>query len=93
MIWSCIPCLKTLVTSHKTHKCCSVSLLCPERELAKTPRNGLGCDLQLGIKQKIETRFKEPLSLLNFWHMILARAPLTLSSNPSEVVVFIDFDN
>ena len=29
------------------------SVLCPEEELAKNIRNGLGCDLQLGIKQKL----------------------------------------
>jgi hypothetical protein len=51
-MWSPIPCLNNLATSHGTQKCCSVSLLCPEEEFTKSPRNGLGCDLQLGISQK-----------------------------------------
>jgi hypothetical protein len=50
IMWSPSPCLNKLATSHKTQKCCSVRFLCPEEELAKSPRNGLGCDLQLGIK-------------------------------------------
>jgi hypothetical protein len=50
IIWSPIPCLNKLGASHGTQKCFSVSLLYPEWELAKSPRNGLGCDLQLGIK-------------------------------------------
>jgi hypothetical protein len=42
---------------------------------------------------KGETQIEEPLSLLDSLHNILARAPLTPDSNPSEVVFFIDFDN
>jgi hypothetical protein len=42
---------------------------------------------------KTKTRIEEPLSLSDSWHRILAREPLTLGSNPSEVVFFIDFDN
>jgi hypothetical protein len=51
-MWSPSPCLNKLATSNGTQKCCSVGLLYPERELVKSPQNGLGCDLQLGIKQK-----------------------------------------
>jgi hypothetical protein len=50
IIWSPSPCLNNLASSHGTQKIFSISLLCPERELAKSPQNGLGCDLQLGIK-------------------------------------------
>ena len=52
-----------------------------------------GMRLAIGHKTKTETQIEEPSSLLDSWHIILARAPLTLSSNPSEVVLFIDFDN
>jgi hypothetical protein len=44
------PCLKELATSHRTKKYYSVRFLCPEEVLAKSLQNGLGCDLQLGIK-------------------------------------------
>jgi hypothetical protein len=40
-----------------------------------------------------ETRIEEPSSLLDSWHRISARAPLTPGSNPSKVVFFIDFEN
>ena len=56
-MWSPIPCLNKLATSHGTQKCFPISLLCPEKELSKSPRNGLGCDLQLGIKQKPRLRW------------------------------------
>jgi hypothetical protein len=52
-MWSPIPCLKMLATSHRTQKCCCISHLCPKEELAKSLRNCLGCDLQLGIKGKL----------------------------------------
>jgi hypothetical protein len=48
-MWSPIPCLNNLAASHGTQKCFYVRILFPEEELAKSPRNGLGCDLQLGI--------------------------------------------
>jgi hypothetical protein len=51
-MWSHSPCLNKIATSHGTQKCCSVRFLCPEEELDKSPRNGLGCHLQLGIKRK-----------------------------------------
>ena len=46
------PCLNKLVASHETQKCCSVRFLCSVEELTKSVSNGLGCDLQLGIKRK-----------------------------------------
>jgi hypothetical protein len=52
IILSLSPCLNKLETSQGTEKCCSVSILCPERELAKCPQNVLGCKFQLGIQQK-----------------------------------------
>ena len=52
-----------------------------------------GMQLATGHKTKIETHIDEPSYFLDSWHSILAREPLTLGSNPSEVVVFIDFDN
>jgi hypothetical protein len=51
-MWSHIPCLNNIAASQGTQKCCSVRFLCPEEELDKSPRNGLGCYLQLGIKRK-----------------------------------------
>ena len=51
-MWSHIPCLKKHAKSHGAERCCSVRLLCPEEELPRVPENGLGCDLQLGIKWK-----------------------------------------
>jgi hypothetical protein len=43
------PHLKNLAASHRTQKCYSVRFLYPQEQLAKSTRNGLGCDLQLGI--------------------------------------------
>jgi hypothetical protein len=51
-MWSHSPFLNNTVASHGTQKCCSVRFLCLEEELDKSPRNGLGCHLQLGIKIK-----------------------------------------
>ena len=51
-MWSPSPCLNKLAMSHGTKKCCSVRFLYHEEELAKSHRNGLGCDLQLGISRK-----------------------------------------
>jgi hypothetical protein len=52
-MWAHSPCLNKIEASHGTQKCCSVRFLCPEEELDKNARNGLGCHLQLGIKQKL----------------------------------------
>ena len=52
IICSPIPCLNNLSASRITQKCCSIRFLCLEEELDKSPRNGLGCHLQLGIKRK-----------------------------------------
>jgi hypothetical protein len=52
-----------------------------------------GMRLATGHRTKTETRIEEPSSLLDSWHRILARSPLTPGSNPLEVVFFIDFDN
>jgi hypothetical protein len=49
IIFSPLPCLNKLAASHGTQKCFSVRFLCPGEELAKSPRNSLGCDLKLGI--------------------------------------------
>jgi hypothetical protein len=91
-MWSPSPCLNKLATSHRTQKCCSVRFLCPEEELAKSPRNGLGCDLQLKYNEN-KTQIEEPSSPLDSWHRISARAPLTPGSNPSVSFFFIDFEN
>jgi hypothetical protein len=49
IMWSPSTFLENLVSSHETQKCCFVRVLCPEEELPKSPRNGLGCDMRLGI--------------------------------------------
>jgi hypothetical protein len=38
--------------------CRALRFLCPEEELDKSPRNGLGCHLQLGIKRKPRLRLR-----------------------------------
>jgi hypothetical protein len=48
-MWSPSSCLKNLLASHVTKKCFSARFLSPKEVLAKSPQNGLGCDLQLGI--------------------------------------------
>jgi hypothetical protein len=92
-MWSPSPCLNKLATSHETQKCCSVRFLCPKEELAKSPLKWFGMRLATGHKMKTETQIEEPLTLLDSWHMISARAPLTLGSHASEVSLFIDFEN
>jgi hypothetical protein len=57
-MWSHIPCLKIIAASHRIPKCCSVMFLCPEEEMTKSPRNGLGCHLQLGIERKPRLRLR-----------------------------------
>jgi hypothetical protein len=57
-MWSHIPCLNNISSSHGTQKCCFVRFLCPKEELDKSPRNGLGCHLQLGIKRKPRLRLR-----------------------------------
>jgi len=52
-----------------------------------------GMRLATGRKIKTETRIEEPSNLMDSWHRILARSPLTPSSNPSKEVFLIDFDN
>jgi hypothetical protein len=52
-----------------------------------------GMRLETRHKTKSETWIEEPLTPMDSWHRISAREPLTLGSNPSEVVFFIDFDN
>jgi hypothetical protein len=52
-----------------------------------------GMRLSIGHKSKNDTRFEEQSSLLDSWHRLLARAPVTLGSNPLKVVFFINFDN
>jgi hypothetical protein len=52
-----------------------------------------GMRLANGHKKKTETRIEELLTPIDSWHRILAREPLTSGSYPSEVVVFINFDN
>ena len=52
IVFSPSPCLNKLASSHGTQKIFSIRILCPEEESAKSPGNGLGCDLQLGISQK-----------------------------------------
>jgi hypothetical protein len=53
-MWSPSPCLNKHAKSHGAQKCFSVRLLC----LEESTRNGLGCDLQLGIKRKSRLRLK-----------------------------------
>jgi hypothetical protein len=57
-MWSPSPCLNKNAKFHGTQKCCSVRLLFPEEKLAKSPQNGLGCNLQLGIKKKTRLRLR-----------------------------------
>jgi hypothetical protein len=64
----------------------------PGGGIAKSPRNGW-MRFATGHKTKTKTQIEEPLTLMDSWDIISAREPLTPSSNPSEVVVFIDFDN
>ena len=52
-----------------------------------------GMRLATEHKMKTETHIEEPLTPMDSWDRISARAPLTPGSNPSEVVFFIDFDN
>jgi hypothetical protein len=45
-------CLTKIAVSHGTKKCCSVRFLCPKEEFDKSPRNGLGFHLKMGIKRR-----------------------------------------
>jgi hypothetical protein len=53
------------------------------------------CGMRLAIehKMKTKTQIEEPSNPMDSWHMISAREPLTLGSNPSKVAFVIDFDN
>jgi hypothetical protein len=65
------------------------------------PRGGIGQEslkwfgmrLAIGHKMKTETHIVEPLTPLDSWHTILARAPITPGSHASEVALFINFEN
>jgi hypothetical protein len=65
------------------------------------PRGGIdqeslkwfGMRLATGHKMKNETWIEELVTLLDSWHTISARAPLTLGSHASEFSLFIDFEN
>ena len=52
-----------------------------------------GMHLATGDKMKIETHIEEPLTLLDSWHTISTRSPLTLGCHASKVVLLIDFEN
>jgi hypothetical protein len=62
------------------------------RNFQESPK-WFGMRLATGHKTKTETHIEEPSTPMDSWDRIAARAPLTPSSNPSEVVFFIDFDN
>jgi hypothetical protein len=64
----------------------------PRRNCQESPK-WFGMRLATGNKMKTETWIEEPSSLLDSRHRILSREPITPSSNPSEVVFSIDFDN
>jgi hypothetical protein len=49
--------------------------------------------LATGNKTKTKTLIEEPSTPMDFWHRILAREPLTLRWNASEVDLIIDFEN
>jgi hypothetical protein len=49
--------------------------------------------LVTGHKMKNDTLFEEPLTPMDYWDRILARALLTPGCHASEVALLIDFEN
>jgi hypothetical protein len=64
-MWSPIPFLNKLATSHETQKCCSVRFICPEEGLVESLK-WLGMRLATGHKMKTETQIEEPSTLMDY---------------------------
>jgi hypothetical protein len=62
------------------------------RNFQESPK-WFGMQLATGHKTKIKTRIEEPSTLMDSWHMISSREPLTPVCHASEVSLLIDSEN
>jgi hypothetical protein len=52
-----------------------------------------GIRVATGLKMKTKTQIEEPLTLIDSWDRISARAPLTPGWHASKVALIIDLEN
>jgi hypothetical protein len=64
----------------------------PRRDYQDPPK-WFGMRLATGHKMKIETRFEEPLTSMDYSDRILGILPLTLGCHASKFALLIDFEN